>query len=135
MAFNLNHTSKVTKMVIIVEFLVVSYLLYTLTVSVYKSYQIDQHIATFMSDNEKIALDNKQKELDYGYYSSNAYVEKIAKQNLGLVKPGEQVIVIPSSDLPVNGADQNNGTNTSDLAVRSLSNPQKWWKFFFDIHA
>jgi len=137
MAFQFNHTSNFTKMIIIIEFLVVSYLLYTLTKSVYQSYQIDQHIADFKKENDLIAAENKQKEADYSYYSSDAYIEKIAKQNLGLVNPGEQVIVIPNSDAGANGvvgaADQNNQSNP-EANFQNLSNPQKWWKFFFDIH-
>jgi cell division protein FtsB len=136
MALQLNHTSNFTKMVIIVEFLVVSYLLYTLTKSVYQSYQIDQHIDSFKKENDLIAQENKQKEADYSYYSSDAYIEKIAKQNLGLVNPGEEVIVIPSTSNPATGVvgtaaeDQ----NVTDSNVQLLSNSQKWWKFFFDIH-
>ena len=82
-----------------------------------------------------IAQENKQKEADYSYYSSDAYIEKFAKQNLGLVNPGEEVIVIPSSSLGSTGVvggatdEQNDGAG-----VQQLSNPQKWWKFFFDIH-
>ena len=121
-------------MVIIVEFLVVSYLLYTLTKSVYQSYQIDQHIENFRLENDAIAQENKQKEADYSYYSSDAYIEKIAKQNLGFVNPGEEVIVIPNS--PGAGAlvsgDQNK--EISNLSFQALANPQRWWKFFFDIN-
>jgi cell division protein FtsB len=123
-------------MIIIAEFLVVSYLLYTLTKSVYQSYQIDQHIADFKKENDAIAQENMQKEADYSYYSSDAYIEKIAKQNLGLVNPGEQVIVIPSTSAGstgVVGGAQPNQTS-SDTSIQALSNPQKWWKFFFDIH-
>ena len=124
-------------MIIIVEFLVVSYLLYTLTKSVYQSYQIDQDIAGFKKENDLIAAENKQKEDDYSYYSSDAYIEKIAKQNLGLVNPGEQVIVIPNSAAGTTGVV--GGTPTNDQVdpntnIQSMSNPQKWWKFFFDIH-
>lgn len=135
MAFQFNHTSNFTKMIIIAEFLVVSYLLYTLTKSVYQSYQIDQHIESFKMENDLIAQENKQKEADYSYYSSDAYIEKIAKQNLGLVNPGEQVIVIPNSVTAANdltgGA---NDTANNASGILSLPNSQKWWKFFFDIH-
>lgn len=134
MAFQFNHTSNFTKMIIIVEFLVVSYLLYTLTKSVYQSYQIDQHIENFKKENDMIAQENKQKEADYSYYSSDAYIEKIAKQNLGLVNPGEEVIVIPSS---VSGSTGVVGGTVEeiedDVRIQPLGNPQKWWKFFFDI--
>jgi cell division protein FtsB len=138
MAFQFHHTSNVTKMIIIVEFLVVSYLLYTLTKSVYQSYQIDQHIQSFKLENDLIAQENKQKEEDYSYYSSDAYIEKIAKQNLGLVNPGEEVIVIPNtSDTGQNGivGSVSTGDTTSDISIKYLTNPQKWWKFFFDISA
>lgn len=133
MAFQFNHTSNFTKMVIIIEFLVVSYLLYTLTKSVYQSYQIDQHIADFKKENDLIAQENKQKEADFSYYSSDAYIEKIAKQNLGLVNPGEQVIVIPNTpDNPLSSTADQNQSDYSN--IQALSNPQKWWKFFFDFH-
>lgn len=122
-------------MVIIVEFLVVSYLLYTLTKSVYQSYQIDQHIDNFRKENDMIAQENKQKEADYSYYSSDAYIEKIAKQNLGLVNPGEEVIVIPSSSLGSSGVVGGATDEQNDMVgVQQMTNPQKWWKFFFDIH-
>lgn len=135
MALQFNHTSNFTKMVIIVEFLVVSYLLYTLTKSVYQSYQIDQHIENFKRENDLIAEENKQKEADYNYYSSDAYREKIAKQNLGLVNPGEEVIVIPNSpdSLVVASGDLN--PEIENLSFQALANPQRWWKFFFDKHS
>jgi len=135
MAFQFNHTSNFTKMIIIVEFLVVSYLLYTLTKSVYQSYQIDQHIENFKKENDMIAQENKQKEADYSYYSSDAYIEKIAKQNLGLVNPGEEVIVIPSTDSGTTGVVGGvPGEEEDNISIRPVSNPQKWWNFFFDIH-
>ena len=133
MAFQFNHTSNFTKMVIIIEFLVVSYLLYTLTKSVYQSYQIDQHIADFKKENDLIAQENKQKESDYSYYSSDAYIEKIAKQNLGLVNPGEQVIIIPiTADNSISAPADQKQSDTAN--IQALGNPQKWWKFFFDFH-
>lgn len=122
-------------MIIIIEFLVVSYLLYTLTKSVYQSYQIDQHIENFKRENDLIAQENKQKEADYSYYSSDAYIEKIAKQNLGLINAGEEVIVIPSSTAGTTGVVGGSQLDDeNDINVRPLPNPQKWWKFFFDIH-
>jgi hypothetical protein len=81
-----------------------------------------------------IAQENKQKEADYSYYSSDAYIEKIAKQNLGLVNPGEEVIVIPSSVSGSTGVVGGTAEEIDDdVRVQPLSNPQKWWKFFFDI--
>ena len=134
MALQFNHSSNVTKLIIIVEFIVVSYLLYTLTKSVYQSYQIDQHIQDFKHENDLIAEQNKQKEADYSYYSSDAYIEKIAKQNLGLVNPGEQVIVIPSTSQELAAGTTSSASVDDDTSsIKPLSNTQKWWNFFFDI--
>jgi len=120
-------------MVIIGEFLLVSYLLYTLTVSVYKSYQIDQHIKNFEAENAKIEEENREKSEEFEYYSSDAYIEKIAKQNLGLVNQGEEVIIIPNVDNGASGVVGGLPDEDSVLADSSISNSSKWWKFFFDI--
>jgi cell division protein FtsB len=134
MRFEFQHASKVTKLVLIGEFLLVSYLLYALTNYIYKNYQVDYHIKNFQALNEKIASDNKRAADDLLYYSSDQYVEKVAKQNLGLVNPGEEVIII-SQDLlnqPVN--DSVSGSSPDKLSkYYNISNPRKWWKFFFEI--
>ena len=134
MAFRFQHTSHTTKLIIIGEFLLVSYLLYTLTASVYKSYLIDQHIKSFEVENTRIEEENRIKSEEFDYYSSDAYKEKIAKQNLGLVIPGEEVIIIPNESFDDVGSGMaSDGDDTAGNAYSSLSNPEKWWKFFFDI--
>lgn len=133
MALRFQHTSNFTKMVIIGEFFLVSYLLYTLTVSVYKSYQIDQHIKGFEAENARIEEENRIKSEEFDYYSSDAYIEKMAKQNLGLVNSGEEVIIIPSSDSGTSGLVGGTAdTEVTDNGLK-LNNAQKWWKFFFDL--
>lgn len=131
MALKFSPTSNITKLIIVVELILVIYLLNTLTVSVYRGYQIDQVIKQFEQDNNRIADDNRKKSEDYDYFTSPNYIEKIAKQNLGLVNPGEEVIVLPASS-----TDQ---TNTTDVQANQespdlidLNNDQKWWLFFFD---
>jgi cell division protein FtsB len=133
MAFRFQHTSNFTKMVIIAEFFVVSYLLYSLTVSVYKSYQIDQHIKSFEEENARIEEENRLKNEEFDYYSSDAYIEKMAKQNLGLVNPGEEVVIIPKNDASATDDGSASGGGDAQVEGAGLSNPQKWWKFFFDL--
>lgn len=132
MGFKLQQTSNFTKLVIIGEFILVSYLLYILMASVYKSYQIDLHIKNFERDNARIAEENRLKGEEFDYFSSDAYVEKIAKQNLGLVYPGEEVIIIPKDDILTSGivGDEQKDQDSGGIM---LNNPQRWWKFFFDI--
>ncbi|MEK7545414.1 MAG: septum formation initiator family protein [Patescibacteria group bacterium] len=135
MKFSWQETSRTTKMVLIGEFLLVSYLLYALALNVYQGYQIDYHIQNFQNENRKIAEANQKAADDLLYYTSNEYLEKMAKQNLGLVNPGEEVVVL-SEDI-LKGPDPEGfeqEVQSSELQrYYNLSNPHKWWKFFFEI--
>ncbi|MFT7184361.1 MAG: cell division protein FtsB [Oceanicoccus sp.] len=121
------------RIVLIVGFLVVTYMLYNLTVSIYDNYQIEQHIADFELRNEQLELENQEKLADFQYYTSQEYIEKIAKTNLGLIAPGENVIIIPNDDFVVL-------TENEDLAMvseqirESWPNHKKWWMFFFNYN-
>ena len=75
----------IARILMIVGFFVVAYMLYNLTVSIYDNYQIEQHIAEFEEKNQQLAMENQKKLADFQYYTSEEYVEKIAKQNLGLI--------------------------------------------------
>lgn len=128
----LHHTSQTTKLILVIEFILVAYLLYALTVNVYKSYKLDLHIRTFEAENQLIAAENEQKSTDFQYYTSDQYIDKIAKQNFGLVNPGEEVIVLPPEDVNV-GAEAQLIEDAALLdEISGLSNSEKWWKFFFD---
>ncbi len=134
MRFEFHHASRTTKLVLIGEFLLVSYLLYALTSYIYKNYQVDYHIKNFQAINEKIERDNRKAAEDLLYFSSTQTIEKIAKQDLGLVNPGEEVIIVSDDLLKQPVVDDGNGFGDSEKLSKyySLSNPRKWWKFFFE---
>jgi len=121
------------RLVLIVGFIVLAYMLYNLTVSIYDNYQIEQHIAEFELRNSELAEENKQKLEDFQYYTSEQYIEKIAKQDLGLINPGEQIIVIPDEDLILLSEDEDVAAVAEQLRD-GWSNPKKWWKFFFSYN-
>ena len=125
-----NNQFGVAKLVLIVGFFLLAYMLYNLTVSIYDNYQIEQHIAEFQNKNKELADENSKKLEDFQYYTSKEYIEKIAKQNLGLVNPGEKVIIIPDKDLVVISEDQNSEEVAQQIRA-GWSTPKKWWKFFF----
>jgi len=134
MAIKFQQTSNGAKFVIIALLFLVSYLLFTLTSSVYKSHQLDVHIDNFEAENARIEAEILNKSEELGYYNSDAYVEKIAKQNLGLVNQGEQVIIVPNDLLDVGGLDGSDDSSDSmSNSYTSLNNAQKWWKFFFEM--
>jgi cell division protein FtsB len=118
------------RLLLIVGFLVVAYMLYKLTVSIYENYQIEKHIQEFEAKNAELQAENEAKLADFQYYTSEEYVEKVAKQNLGLINPGEQVLVIPDEDLIVLSQNEEEQRVAEEIRA-SWSSPKKWWKFFF----
>lgn len=126
-----NNISNFAKIVLLIEFLLVAYMLYVLTSSIYKSYQIDRSIATFEEENKKIAEENLKLSEDFEYYASLNYQEKIAKQNFGLINPGEEVIILPEADIKTFSEEK---SKEKDYINRwnSISTPRKWRFFFFD---
>ncbi len=118
------------RLILIIGFFVVAYMLYNLAVSIYDNYRIEQHISEFQRKNTELQKENKQKLEDFQYYTSEEYVEKIAKQNLGLINPDEKVIIIPDEDLVIMSENEELAQISEELRA-SWSNPKKWWKFFF----
>jgi len=129
-----SHTSSLTKVVIIVEFVLVAYLIYSLTKNVYNSYLVDTYISSFEEENALLIAENQQKTDDYLYFTSPEYIDKIAKQNLSLVNPGEEVIVVSPETLnyDLKGNAESVSNEDSDVVrIETRTNPQLWWDFFF----
>ncbi len=133
MSSRFSYTSNFTTLIIVVEFSLVSYLLYSLTKNVYNSYQVDQVIESFQKENDIIEEENRKKNEDYLYFTSEEYINKIAKQNLGLIDRGEEVIVLaPDVTKSMSGSDESEDDNVGGLSKRTrMSNPAQWWDFFF----
>lgn len=110
--------------------MLVGYLVYSLTKNVYNSYQIDKYIETFETENEKIEEENRQKREDYLYFTSEEYIDKIAKQNLGLINSGEEVIVL-SPDVLSDDVVVGDEIITDFARYSGMSNSGQWWDFFF----
>lgn len=132
MTLSASNTSSLTKFIIIVEFFLVAYLMYSLTKNIYNSYEVDKYIQTFQQENALIEQENKQKTQDYLYFTSEEYIDKIAKQNLGLVNPGEEVIILSPDVLANDKTDDQTVDDNGDYAKsKEVSDPQQWLNFFF----
>lgn len=116
--------------IIIVGFCMIAYMLYGLTLSIYRNYSINTHIEKYEQDNLKIQNELEKKIKSYEYYTSLEYKDKIAKQNLNRINPGEEVIVIPpSAKIEVFELDDLGAEKAA--RINKLSNLGKWWAFFF----
>jgi hypothetical protein len=104
--------------------------LYSLSTNVYNSYKIDKYIDTFRQENDQIEGENLERTEDYLYFTSNEYIDKIAKQNLGLVNPGEEVIILSPGALDADVSISED--ELPDFAKYSgMTVSEQWWFFFF----
>ncbi len=124
-----SHTSSFTKTVIMIAFFLLAYLIYSLTKHIYSGYKIDQYIEAFQDENEVLEDQIQQKNEDYLYFTSEEYIDKIAKQSMNLVNPGEEVIILTDGivDEEIVAGDLEMGFATYEgMSVR-----EQWWSLFF----
>jgi cell division protein FtsB len=91
----------------------------------YRDLQVKEEIQKLQ--DETVALEAKKiKSLEMlDYVKSTDFVETKARQELNLLKPGEQVAVFAKSEEePIRQVDK------KVVISDSLWNPLKWWKFF-----
>ncbi len=63
-------------------------------------FQYEQEAATLRAEITRLEALYRAKLRQRDYYRSDAYLEQAARENLGLVGPGEKLIVIPAGDRP-----------------------------------
>ena len=60
----------------------------------YRNYQLNQQILTLQKEIEALRLRGAQLEEEIENWRSPEYVERVAREELGLVKPGETVYIL-----------------------------------------
>jgi len=124
--------SNFTNLVIIGLIILSAYLLYSLTLAFYKSHQIDIYIKDFERENQRIEEENNKLIEEFDYVTSSAYIDKILKQNKGLINPGEEVIIIASSSENIAEEEEFNLSSIGKRDLNKLSNFDKWKIFIFE---
>lgn len=96
--------------------------------SFFRTYYLHYTIKARIGELEKQVMQLDEKELELmevlDYVASDAFVEEKARTELGLKKPGEQMIVVK------NDRDYRHRDVSQDSSQELLSNPKKWWYYF-----
>src|SRR3990170_6969503 len=90
---------------------------------------IDAEVNELKQTIDGLESKNQELESSLAYIQTPEFQELEAKRQLGLVKDGENVIIF--SDKP-SGKSSISDDETADGSAPQLSNPQKWWNYFFD---
>ena len=75
-------------------------------------------------------LDTANAKLEQRYYQTDEYKELAVRQQLGLVTPGESVLILPPNSTDVKAADK---AAKSEITVKvvPISNFTQWMNFLF----
>ena len=63
--------------------------------SIQANYDLQKRVGDIKQRNELKKLENANLALENEYYKSSQYLELTARQNFGLAKPGETVLLVP----------------------------------------
>jgi len=83
---------------IVVGLTVVGFMTFGLALSFYRNVLFDQTLDHLSAKNDELRLRIVEGQQQLEYYRSAQYKDKYAKEHLGLVNPGESVLIITERD-------------------------------------
>jgi cell division protein FtsB len=103
-----------------------------MTINLVKAYtenkEIQDRIHALEVNREVVDAENKQLEQTLDYVNTSYYVEKQARDQLNMKRPGEEVVSLP----PERAVPAEEVPTQEDIAkIEQRSNPGKWFDFFF----
>lgn len=116
---------KSSRLVLTIIFIFGLYLIVSFGRDLWVLYQKTGEIAKSELKRENLRKENEILQKQFEYVKSSGFVEKEAREKLGLAREGETVIILP----------ENLKEKIELLAPqekeKSLSNWEKWWRLFF----
>jgi predicted nucleotidyltransferase len=116
--------------VVILAFVLLLWMFFQYLKVNYDDYNLETYIQNFEKRNKDLAKQIEGQYSDYLYYTSDAYLEKYAKGNLGLRLPGEEVIVFKETT-STSSTSTIQEISSANLEFQKMSNTQKWYFYFF----
>lgn len=113
--------SKFSLVLFVVLFLTV---LFGLAKGTVKNYRINSEIMELQKDINQLENQNQEFTQLIEYLKTDSFIEQEAKLKLGYKKEGENLVIIPQQEI---GEENEISTN-----YQTMSNPAKWWVYFFN---
>lgn len=86
--------------------------------------QAKNRVSNLEQKKADLAEEKRKLEEQYKYVQTPEYLEKVAREELHLSKPGEEVVIIPEEMLASNGGE------VKKLPEEEKPNFLKWWEVF-----
>jgi len=97
-------------------------LIISLVKGIVKSKQVALRITSMQEEKAKLEAEQAKIKQEEEYVASSYYLEKVARDELGLAKIGEKVVIVPDGVLNREPADAKAVAGEGEKA-----NWQKWW--------
>ena len=98
-----------------------------------KRYQVNREVETLKAEIAKLETGNRDLSDLISYLQTDFFAEQEARLKLGLQKPGEKVAIIPSAETGV--GPELAISSGEEYNEKTLSNPRKWWRYFFGANS
>ena len=113
-------------MFLLVTVVILLYLALVTAGQMLRTYQLRQEEARLKDEVALLEAKNQSLLAQKDYYASDAYVEKSARENLNLIKPGETAVIILPPPGPTPGVSAPSASQNPDRLSW-----QRWWDLFF----
>ena len=105
-----------TRLVLLLAAVAVVYFLVTGAMQAVQSYQLGQEAEQLEEELRQVEERYRRLEALRNYLNSDEYIEAVAREQLGLVRPGEMSIVVISTSSPPTPGEEEEPT------------PELWWE-------
>lgn len=115
--------------VILVAFLIAASWVWGSLGMMQRNYNLQKEVDIKKRQLELVELQRDNLNLQKRYYQTAEYQELAARESLGLVRPGEKVLILPENSQAAIDADATKKATT--VAVVQTSNIEQWVNFLF----
>lgn len=118
-----------TKLIFVTSLIILLIIGVGLAKSWQRSSGVTQEISGLNNNIRDLEKDNLELKELVEYFNSDAYIEEKARIDLGLKKAEEKMVVV--SNQREKGF-KNPEQGITEAQIQNLSNPEKWWLYFFN---
>ena len=115
--------------VILVAFLIAASWVWGSLGMMQRNYSLQKEVHIKKRQLTLVELQRDSLELQKRYYQTAEYQELAVRESLGLVRPGERVLMLPENSQAAKNADKT--TTVATVAITQTSNLEQWINFLF----
>ena len=96
-----------------------------------RNYALQKEVDFKQRQLQLTELQKQSLELQQRYYQTNEYKELATRESLGLVMPGEKVLILPENSEAAKQADKQTSSSAATAPQEQISNMEQWLNFLF----